>query len=399
MSTVNLEILALLVNSETRDNIQKVLSQIEHVSFAMEHVGNERPLLRFADPHADIPDIIILEINGHSEDDIFDIEQLIRKQSDKLSVFVTYKEGNMEIMRRLMHAGVREAFPFPIQTNDLLLSITEELSKKRARSHEEEKQHSVISFINAKGGSGCTTMVVNTAYELVTRHKCKVIVVDLDIQFGAVARYLDLNPDESVLSALLHYQRIDQVYLKALISHHPSGLDVLAAPREIVPMSAVHEEAVSHLVDALSENYDIIILDIPRSFLPWTVAALKLSDPIYLVLQNILSVIIDAKYLLDQLPQMGITTSELQLINNRAKSDIKSISIDKLKETVGRTRVHRVRNDFETALRSQDLGVPVCEVKKHSIMAKDIHNLTDSVYNAHMGIDTTKKGLLSRIFS
>ncbi len=365
----------------------------------MEHVGNERPLLRFADPHADIPDIIILEINGHSEDDIFDIEQLIRKQSDKLSVFVTYKEGSMEIMRRLMHAGVREAFPFPIQTNDLLLSITEELSKKRARSHEEEKQHSVISFINAKGGSGCTTMVVNTAYELVTRHKCKVIVVDLDIQFGAAARYLDLSPDESVLSALLHYQRIDQVYLKALISHHPSGLDVLAAPREIVPMSAVHEEAVSHLVDALSENYDIIILDIPRSFLPWTVAALKLSDPIYLVLQNILSVIIDAKYLLDQLPQMGITTSELQLINNRAKSDIKSISIDKLKETVGRTRVHRVRNDFETALRSQDLGVPVCEVKKHSIMAKDIHNLTDSVYNAHMGIDTTKKGLLSRIFS
>ncbi|MES9858475.1 MAG: AAA family ATPase [Sedimenticola sp.] len=399
MSTVNLEILALLVNSETRADIQKVLSQVESVDFTIEHVSNERPLLRFADPHTELPDVIIIEINGHSEDDIFDIEQLIRKHRDKLSVFVTYKQGSMEIMRRLMHAGVREAFPFPIQTNDLLLSITEELSNKRTRTHEEEKQHSVISFINAKGGSGCTTLAVNTAYELVTRHKCNVILVDLDIQFGAVARYLDLNPDESVLSALLHHQRIDPIYLKALISHHPSGLDVLAAPREIVPMSAISEEAVVHLVEALSENYDIIILDIPRSFLPWTVAALKLSNPIYLVLQNILSVIIDAKYIIDQLPQMGITTSELQLINNRAKAEIKSISIEKLKETVDRTRVHRVRNDFETALKSQDLGIPVCEAKKHSAIAKDIHNLTDSIYSTHLGEKREKRGLLSRLFS
>jgi pilus assembly protein CpaE len=399
MLITKLDVLALLITDEVNEAIGPVLEQVENIAAVIERVGGPRPLEKFLKNPKELPDVVVLEINGHSADDIEDIARLLKQHGNEFTVYAVFRGGDVETLRKLMHAGVREAYTLPVNPAELINDLTQAAAEKRKRTKESATGNTtIVSFLNAKGGSGATSIAVNVAHEMATVHQCRTVLVDLDIQFGAVARYLDLNGTESVLSALLHHQRIDLTYIKALIQSHKSGLDVLAAPQEIVPISSVPGDAVKKLLGTLSEDYDVIVLDVPKTFLPWTVEALGESDVIYLVMQNILSTIIDAKYLLDQLPIMGIVSEHVQLINNRAKAGIQSVSMDKFKSTVARKRVHRVRNDFEHALKSQDLGIPLSEEHKRSPMYKDIHHLGQQLFDIHKGEVTIKKGLLSKLF-
>ncbi|OQX33500.1 MAG: hypothetical protein B0D96_11515 [Candidatus Sedimenticola endophacoides] len=70
-----------------------------------------------------------------------------------------------------------------------------------------------------------------------------------------------------------------------------------------------------------------------------------------------------------------------------------------MKETLGCSRIHRIRNDYKTALTAMDQGVPVSSIARGSVMVKDIHSLSKQMLMKHRGGSRTKKkGLLSNLF-
>ena len=116
------------------------------------------------------------------------------------------------------------------------------------------------------------------AYNLQDQHDNRVALVDLDLQFGVAAMCLDVNPHANVFDALGSHQRIDPVFVQALMTQHESGLHILVSPGEIAPITDINEEAVSKLMESLVESYDFVVLDMPRMLTPWTVAALRWAD-------------------------------------------------------------------------------------------------------------------------
>jgi pilus assembly protein CpaE len=365
-----------------------VMTHVAGDGWTVDNVGSES-----------MPDVLVLEIDASKTDELAFAEATVGRLGNRVNVFVTYREGAIDILRRLMRSGVKDIFQQPFIAQDVVQDLTVALTEKRMRLKAAQgARGGVTAFINAKGGSGATTLAVNTAHTLATEYQSSVALIDLDVQFGACALMLDLKPQSTVFEALLQPERIDAVFLQALMTKHKSGVDVLCAPADVSPMDRISSEAITRLLGAAVENYDFVIVDVPRVITPWTMAALRFAEPVMVVAQNSLTTIRDAKVLLDKFSHEGLNMDSIELINNRAMAKSGSIPIDKFKETLQKAKMHRIRNDYQTVVESQDQGRPAREVSAHSNFSKDILSLAGYLAKAHMAVAQEKKGFLQKLF-
>jgi Flp pilus assembly CpaE family ATPase len=80
-------------------------------------------------------------------------------------------------------------------------------------------------------------------------------------------------------------------------------------------------------------------------------------------------------------------------------SKTNSVDFSKLKSALNRDLIHRVRNDFEVALASQDQGVPFRKISSNSKLTQDIEHLAEYIWKQQNGNFKGKgHGFLSRIF-
>lgn len=376
---IGLKVLALMIQQSTAREVKEALQRVEGLHLDLNMVGDDRPLRHIGVDT--LPDVILLEINGHKDEDIQDAQEVVTKFGDRVTVFVTYSQGDMDTLRRLMRAGVRDVFPQPIAPNELVLEMTEVLSTKRARLRAAEKPRgSVVAFLDAKGGSGGSTLATNLGYHLATDQKVSVAVLDLDIQFGNVALSLNLHPEHTLVDALQSPERVDPVFLRALMTEHKSGLKVLASPASIQELGTFPGESATSIVHAAVENFDYVILDVPRVFNPFTVTALSMADPVYLVIQESLPSLRDARTIMNALPVYGIDWDRIQLLLNRVGGPLSSnIREGDIKEFLKKPVSVRIHNDYEAANKAQDQGFPVAEINKHSPLAKDLKGLAGTL--------------------
>lgn len=345
-------------------------------------------------------DVLVIENDGADLERAAEIEEFVGKLPANVVALVLGDTSNPTLLRRLMRAGVKDVLALPVVRQELVGALTGMLSDKRERAMANgESVSSVTVFLNAKGGTGSTTLAVNVAAALAQRHKAKVLLIDLDMQFGDCAMSLDLTPQNNVSDALAQADRLDPVLLKALVTEHAGGLRVLAAPASLNARPDAEAHAIRRLLEAATQAYDLVIVDLPRVMAGWTLEAVKASTTTFLVIQNNLATIRDARMIVDHLPRMGVDAHRIELVNNRAMSKAPSVTIEQLKETLKHEKLHRVRNDFKTASAAEDQGMPVGKVDPHSELSKDIDHLADYIWESHgHGGPKTKESLFSRFF-
>jgi Flp pilus assembly CpaE family ATPase len=125
---------------------------------------------------------------------------------------------------------------------------------------------------------------------------------------------------------------------------------------------------------------------------------LRFADPLMLVMQNTLVAIRDAKMFLDYLPAQGVPETKVELVNNRAMSDLFSVKIDELKKTLHKEHIHRIRNDYAAAVSAYDRGVPLASVAPSSKLTKDIVGLAKYLVDRSGRPIERKSGRLSKWF-
>lgn len=392
-----LNIVGQFISKESADEFASIAGRVQGVKVITHLAGDGWSIDSIGSQN--VPDVLVLEINATKTDELVLAETTAVRFGNKLDVFVTYHEGAIDIMRRLMRVGVKDVFQQPFIPQDIVQDLTVSLTEKRMRHMaDKDSRGGVIAFVNAKGGSGATTLAVNTAHTLAAEYKASVALIDLDIQFGACALMLDLKPRSTVFEALLQPERIDAVFLGALMTRHKSGVDVLCAPSDVSPMDRISADAITRLLGAAVENHDFVIIDVPRIITPWTIAALRYAEPVMLVAQNNLTTIRDAKLLLDKFSHEGLNMDNIELINNRAMAKSGSIPIDRFKETLQKSRMHRIRNDYKTVVESQDQGRPAREVSSYSDFSKDILSMSDYLSKTRLANANEKKSFLKRLF-
>lgn len=397
MISTDLNVVSFFFDENVGQDVERVFSRIEGISFSSRKIVSEDQLSQIGED--ELPDIIVFELDGHTERHLEDIEKILRKHRDKVTIYVTYKEVDIGVVRRMMRAGVKDIFPQPLQVQEIMTEISHAVTSKRERVKAAKgAKGGVTAFINAKGGSGATTLAVNVAHVLASKYKAEVALIDLDLQFGDVALSLDLKPRATIIEALRQPDRVDPVFLKALMTKHESGLDILASPGNLTSIEELTPQAVRKILQAAVEDYEFVILDVPRIFTSAVIEALKFSEPVMLVGQNSLETIRDAKIVLDNLSLIGLPLSNIELINNRAMAKSSSVPIDKLKDTLGKEKIHRIRNDFAASASAQDQGLPVTAVANKSELTKDVISLAEYLMKTHRGDAEKKKGFFAKLF-
>ena len=161
-----------------------------------------------------------------------------------------------------------------------------------ARSHSGSAE--IVAFFSPKGGVGTTTLAVNTAVLLAGGGNAKpgtaqgseegfppsrVLLVDLDLQFGQVATHLNLTPRYDLAGLATDEQALaDPELARMYLTTHSSGLVVLAAPVRPEADFRVTLEHLQRIVELMRPSFDHIIVDLGSRLDPRAVWLLEQAD-------------------------------------------------------------------------------------------------------------------------
>jgi pilus assembly protein CpaE len=231
------------------------------------------------------PDVVVL-INDVGEGKIFEIAGQVYSQLQGTSVVMLSDEINLQLLNKAMQHGIRQVLPLEITKQELKEALykSHSLEKKRVSENKAVKssRSKVICFFGGKGGTGKTTVAVNTAVQLALRGK-KTIIIDADLQFGDVTVLLDLDPKDTIYELSREKGEMGIDVVKSMLSLHSSGLEVLAAPKSPELSEYITEETIEIIISTMRPYYEYIIIDLPPGFNDTTIAVIENSDIVNLV--------------------------------------------------------------------------------------------------------------------
>ncbi|MEU7008002.1 AAA family ATPase [Streptomyces sp. NPDC046332] len=139
----------------------------------------------------------------------------------------------------------------------------------------------VVTVSGAKGGVGTTITAVQLA--LAARASGRnVALVDMDLQGGDVASYLDVQFRRSVAD-LAAVDDIAPRVLQDALYVHETGIALLLAPAEGERAEDVADRSARQIVSALRSRYDVVVVDCGTYLDGANAAAVEMADTALLV--------------------------------------------------------------------------------------------------------------------
>ncbi|GGZ94386.1 CpaE family protein [Streptomyces echinoruber] len=139
----------------------------------------------------------------------------------------------------------------------------------------------VVTVSGAKGGVGTTVTAIHLALAAQTSGHATALV-DMDLQTGDVASYLDVQFRRSVAD-LAAVGDISPRVLADAVFRHDTGLALLLAPGEGERGEDVTDRAARQIVSALRTRYEVVVLDCGAQMSGASAAAVEMADTALLV--------------------------------------------------------------------------------------------------------------------
>ncbi|MGW5618819.1 AAA family ATPase [Streptomyces sp. NPDC003877] len=139
----------------------------------------------------------------------------------------------------------------------------------------------VVTVSGAKGGVGTTLTAIQLALAAQASGRSTALV-DLDLQTGDVASYLDVQFRRSVVD-LAAITDISPRVLADAVFRHDTGLALLLAPAEGERGEDVTDRAARQIVSALRSRYEVVVIDCGAQMGGAGAAAVEMADRALLV--------------------------------------------------------------------------------------------------------------------
>ncbi|MGI5457455.1 AAA family ATPase [Streptomyces sp. CA-249302] len=139
----------------------------------------------------------------------------------------------------------------------------------------------VVTVSGAKGGVGATLTAIQLALAAQASGRSAALV-DMDLQTGDVASYLDVQFRRSVVD-LAAITDISPRVLADAVYRHDTGVALLLAPGEGERGEEVTDRAARQIVSALRSRYEVVIVDCGAQLSGAGAAAVEMADLALLV--------------------------------------------------------------------------------------------------------------------
>jgi pilus assembly protein CpaE len=331
-----------------------------------------------ADPQANV---LVVACGGYSEKALAFIESSVRQRPD-LPVVVLSGGAPNGFVRRVFEAGADDMMvlaeaPSRAQSTQMASDVLFALQKAVARNNGARlgigaPLGKMICVLGPKGGIGKTLTASNLAVSLADQGK-RVVVVDLDLQFGDIGLALGLPPEKTIYDLATSGGSMDAEKVDAYLAEHSSGVRVLLAPTRPDQAGAIGVDFLRELYVTLRSTNDYVIVDTPPGFTPEVIVSIDSSSHVCMVgMLDSLS-LKNTKLGLETLELMGYEDERVRLVLNRADSHV-GISQDDVLSIVGREPDVMVPSHRDIA-RSINVGAPISLAERRSEAAKSFRSL------------------------
>ncbi|MFD9327555.1 CpaE family protein [Streptomyces sp. NPDC060065] len=218
----------------------------------------------------------------------------------------------------------------------------------------------VVTVTGAKGGVGATVTAVQLA--LAARASGRdVALVDLDLQSGDVASYLDVQFRRSIAD-LAGISDINPRVLQDAVYTHDTGLGLLLAPSEGERGEEVTDRVARQVLATLRSRNDVVIVDCGSQMNSATAAAIEMADQALLLVTPDVIAVRAAKRMIRMWDRLQIRKAEetTTVVNRFARgTEIQPSLVEKVTGTkVARSAVPAAFKELQSVVdagRLQDL--------------------------------------------
>ena len=256
--------------------------------------------------------------------------------------------------------------PAPAGTEDAPPPVTPKPSGVPAR---------VIAFASAKGGSGSTTLAVNTALILAEMAPGNVAIADLDMYHGQVSTHLDIYARSSTaaLAREEHFDSADETFREAG-RPHSGGLVVFGGPYRPDDATDITPEQLTRLVEGMRDLYGTLVVDLGNTLDARTLAVLERADVVALVVTP-------------DIPSLRLLHAGLQVLSETGSATDRAVFVlnhiypkamiggEQIEEHLGIKVGLEIPHDGPNFLKSVNEGQPLASIAPRSPAAVALRKL------------------------
>ena len=377
--------IAVALLSEDRERLGVLQNRVESTSLGrvvFTHTGfpanpTDAILRQIQDLRAEV---VLLDIDpGRSSRAISAIE-LLKGSTNDLAIFALGEMNHPPTIVAAMRAGACEYLERDGDPASLQEALAR-LAASRSRMQNAAGRARVFTFLNAKGGSGATTIAVNTALALQENHGATVFV-DFGL-LGHASLHLNVRPSFGLTDALQNLHRMDTGLLEGFMTRCKRDLSLLAGLKQLMPLAPTAAE-LARLFDLLVSHYRFVVVDCSSRTDDISRMMCDLSDQVLLVAQTDVTALWSAGRIQAWLEESG-SREKVGLVLNRYKR-IPGFTDDDVQKGTNCRVLWKVPNNYHTVAAGIDRGEPV--LLQDSEISRSVHGLASAL----VGSDSSQAG-------
>ncbi|MFC2029566.1 CpaE family protein [Chloroflexota bacterium] len=287
-------------------------------------------------------------------------------------------EGSMSLAGQVVLAGARAFVGKPLQADELLAILRQVVAPHHTQPSKledtERTEGHIIVFNAPKGGTGRTTLALNTAVSLTMTTKQPVGLVDADYTAPALDVALNLHSERNISDLLTRFSRLDEELISAVMAPHASGIRVLLAPTATAYTESLTLPQVQHILVLLRSMFPWVVVDLGPPLNDMAFAFLDSADRIVITTLPDLVALRNTRILLDQLQGRGYGADKVFLVLNR--STMRGVvGRNDIEDQLQMQLTHTIPDDQPLATHSINRGVPFVMSHSRSALGRAVVKL------------------------
>jgi len=211
---------------------------------------------------------------------------------------------------------------------------------------------------------------------LATDTEARVVLVDLDLQFGDVSVLLSIENHLTSIDDLSQQgEQVEPEFLDEVLATGPEGMRVLLAPSSPEFADLVTTGNLRSILRELTRAYDYIVIDSPAHLDERTLEAVELADQIILVTGYNVTSVKNTKITMRLLEAMGVEHERMVVVLNQTRPKV-SFTAEEIEKSL-RSRVLASLPYEPRVDEAIDTGRPVLTIDPRSELARQIYRIVD----------------------
>lgn len=308
---------------------------------------------------------------------------MLREANPSLAIVAAVRDTSVSSVRVLLRAGISDVLPLPFTQRELASVLGQLRAELDRGSQSTAPAGKTISVIKSVGGVGATALLTQMASLYAERESAKgreTCLFDLDLQNGNAATYLGVAPTMTLSELFEAGTRIDGTVMRSIASAHPGGLQVFAAPQEMMPLEAVGTDQICDIVHLATMEYGTVFIDLPSDWTNWSLSLVARSQIVLLVVELTIASLRQAQRQLALLSSLGVDPAAIQIVVNRVeKRMFKQIDLRDAADTLGRPIGFSVVSDFPLMNTALNRGTMLRDIQRKNVIDRDLARILDGI--------------------